>query len=140
MSQLPSLQVYRSYYDNPSGTPYAVGAAGSPDYVQEYIVEKFEADCNQVGISEIFQPFLWLALFTQGFVIPAHDSSKKNEEAEEDVSQESTNEVGLKCPPNVSIRWNYFQAPGSSSSSSMVSGGGSGKGSSVPVRFLKNTD
>ena len=57
-SQLPFLQVYRSYYDNPSGTPYAVGAAGSPDYVQEYIVEKFEADCNQVGISEIFQPFL----------------------------------------------------------------------------------
>ena len=58
LSQLPFLQVYRSYYDNPSGTPYAVGAAGSPDYVQEYIVEKFEADCNQVGISEIFQPFL----------------------------------------------------------------------------------
>ena len=52
------LQVYRSYYDNPSGTPYAVGAAGSPDYVQEYIVEKFEADCNQVEISEIFQLFL----------------------------------------------------------------------------------
>ena len=58
LSQLPFLQVYRSYYDNPSGTPYAVGAAGSPDYVQEYIVEKFEADCNQVGISEIFQLFL----------------------------------------------------------------------------------
>ena len=99
--------MYRSYYDNPSGTPYAVGAAGSPDYVQEYIVEKFEADCNQVGISEIFQPFLWLALFTQGFVIPAHDSRKKNEEGEEDVGQESTNEVSLKCPPNVSIRWTF---------------------------------
>jgi len=97
-------QVYRSYYDNPSGTPYAVGAAGSPDYVQEYIVEKFEADCNQ------------------GFVIPAHDSRKKNEEGEEDVGQESTNE-----------------AQGSSSSSSMVSGGGSGKGSSVPVRTKRQS-
>ena len=43
------LQVYRSYYDSPSATPYRVGAAASEDYVQEFIKEEFTARCNQVA-------------------------------------------------------------------------------------------
>jgi len=61
-------QVYRSYYNNPSLTPYKVGAAASEDYVQEFIKDEFTAVCNQ------------------GFVIPPHEN-KNLEEPEEDVNQ-----------------------------------------------------
>jgi len=61
-------QVYQSYYNNPSLTPYKVGAAASEDYIQEFIKDEFTAICNQ------------------GFVIPPHEN-KNREEPEEDVNQ-----------------------------------------------------
>ena len=50
-----NLQVYQSYYNNPSLTPYKVGAAASEDYIQEFIKDEFTAICNQVATSKYSQ-------------------------------------------------------------------------------------
>jgi len=69
-------QVYRSYYDSPSATPYRVGAAASEDYVQEFIKEEFTAVCNQ------------------GFVI----LPRENKKPEEDVTGDHGSSSSMASP------------------------------------------